>query len=397
VGSALQAGTDPMNEQRVAQLTRRMVLTGAAASVIVGASPATRGQTAEATPWPVAAAAEWQRRYPWLLGSNYVPASAVNQLEMWQAETFDERRIDQELGWAAAVGMNALRVFLHDLPWSQDPAGFQRRIEKFLSIAEGHGIRVLFVLFDSCWDPFPRPGPQPAPLPGVHNSRWVQSPGAAALQDRAQHRRLRAYVEGIVDAFGKDERILAWDLWNEPDNLNPLSYGRSEPPNKLALVLDLLPQVFAWARDLRPVQPLTSGVWGGSGDWSADERLTPIQHVQLSQSDVISFHHYAWPEDFALRVGWLQRYGRPVLCTEYMARPLGSTFDQILPLAKELGVAAFNWGLVAGRTQTWLPWNSWQHPYVGVEPDVWFHDVFRPDGTPYRRREIEILQRLSVR
>jgi hypothetical protein len=253
---------------------------------------------------------------------------------------------------------------------------------------------VLLVLFDSCWDPFPHLGPQPDPVPGVHNSRWLQSPGAAALQDSSQYQRLRDYVEGVVSAFAVDERVLGWDVWNEPDNLNPLSYGSLEPARKLGLVLDLLSQAFAWARGARPAQPLTSAVW--QGDWSTDAALTPIQQVQLSQSDAISFHCYGPPEEFEQRTRWLQRYCRPVLCTEYMARPLGSTFSQIAPVAKRLRVAALNWGLVAGKTQTWLPWDSWKRPYVDVQPREWFHDVFHRDGTPYRPAEVEILRRLAT-
>jgi hypothetical protein len=188
--------------------------------------------------------------------------------------------------------------------------------------------------------------------------------------------------------------VLGWDVWNEPDNLNPLSYGRLEPSRKLDFVPGLLSRAFVWARGARPVQPLTSGVW--QGDWSTDATLSSIQKLQLSQSDVISFHCYGRREEFEQRTKWLQRYGRPVLCTEYMARPLGSTFSQITPVAKRLRVAAFSWGLVAGETQTWLPWDSWNRPYVDVQPREWFHDMFHRDGTPYRPAEIEILRRLAA-
>ena len=228
----------------------------------------------------------------------------------------------------------------------------------------------------------------------MHNSGWVQSPGAAVLQDPRQYGRLRAYVEGVVGAFANDRRVLAWDVWNEPDNTNDKSYGSEEPANKVELVLALLPQVFAWARGIGPSQPLTCGIWKGD-DWSSPDRLTPLQRVQLDQSDVISFHNYDWPEDFEQRVLWLQRWRRPILCTEYMARPVGSTFDEILPLAKKYNVAAINWGFVLGKTQTNLPWDSWQRPYVLEQPPVWFHEIFYPDGRPYRAREAEIIRNLT--
>jgi len=165
---------------------------------------------AQAPRWPEAQANAWYAHQPWLVGSNYVPADAINQLEMWQAETFDPERIDQELGWAQSLGMNTMRVFLHDLLWQQDAPGFQRRIDTFLTIADRHHIHPIFVLFDSCWEPVPKLGPQNPPIPGVHNSRWVQSPGVPALQDPSQYPRLKRYVQGVVSAFGKDRRIVAW-------------------------------------------------------------------------------------------------------------------------------------------------------------------------------------------
>jgi len=343
--------------------------------------------------WSEEKADAWYQQQPWPVGSNFIPASAINELEMWQAATFDPQEIDRELGWAQGLGMNTMRVFLHDLLWQQDAAGFRQRIDAFLTIAARHKIRPVFVLFDSCWDPFPKLGPQHPPIPGVHNSGWVQSPGAAALQDPAQYSRLKEYVRGVVGAFANDSRILAWDLWNEPDNGNGGAYGAVELKNKAALVLALLPQVFAWARSADPSQPLTSGVW--EGDWSSAEKLSATAKVQLEESDVISFHNYSWPEDFEQKVGWLERYHRPIFCTEYMARPMGSTFDSILPIAKKRHVAAINWGLVAGKTQTYLPWDSWQRPYVLEKPAVWFHEVFYPDGKPYREREAQIIRELT--
>lgn len=344
--------------------------------------------------WTEKQAADWYRDQPWLVGANYTPATAINQLEMWQAETFDPRRIDKELGWAAAIGMNTMRVYLHDLLWQQDPKGFERRIQTFLSIASRHGIRPMFVLFDSCWDPHPRPGKQREPKPGVHNSGWVQSPGAAPLTDPRQHARLEAYVKGVVGAFAKDRRVLAWDIWNEPDNTNTSSYGKLEPPNKVELVNALLQKAFEWARAAKPSQPLTSGVW--QGDWSEDAKLSATERVQLNNSDVLSFHNYENAAEFEKRIQWLKRFRRPLLCTEYMARGNGSTFEGSLPVAEKYGVAAYNWGLVAGKTQTYLPWDSWQNPYIGREPAVWFHEIFHADGRPYKPAEVELIRKLTA-
>jgi hypothetical protein len=251
----------------------------------------------------------------------------------------------------------------------------------------------MFVLFDSCWDPFPKLGKQRDPKPGVHNSGWAQSPGAEALRDPSQYARLEAYVKGVVGSFAKDDRVLAWDIWNEPDNTNGSSYGKLEPANKVELVLGLLPKAFGWARAAGAQQPLTSGVW--KGDWSGADKLSPMEEIQLDNSDVISFHNYDRPPEFEKRIRWLEAYKRPILCSEYMARGNGSTFEGSLPVAKQYRVAAYNWGLVAGKTQTYLPWDSWQRPYTDREPAVWFHEVFRTNGAPYRQPEVDLIRRLT--
>jgi hypothetical protein len=350
--------------------------------------------SAQESRWSAEKANQWYQKQPWLVGSNFIPADAINQLEMWQADTFDPQEIDRELGWAEAIGMNTMRVFLHDLLWQQDPKGFTQRINAFLEIAARHHVRPVFVLFDSCWDPDPRLGPQHPPIPGVHNSGWVQSPGRRALEDPAEYPRLKAYVQGVVGAFANDDRVLAWDLWNEPDNGNNSSYRKEDPKNKTELVLKLLPQVFAWAREAHPIQPLTSGIW--QGDWSSPEKLSAMARIQIENSDVISFHNYGWPEDFEQRVVWLEQYHRPLICTEYMARGAGSTFDNTLPIAQKHRVAAINWGLVAGKTQTWLPWDSWYRPYTVEQPTVWFHEVFHTDGKPYRQHEADLIRELTA-
>ena len=344
-------------------------------------------------PWSADRANAWYQQQPWLVGANYIPASAINELEMWQADTFDPRQIDQEMGWAEGLGMNTMRVFLHDLLWEQDAPGFKQRIDQFLTIAAKHHIRPMLVLFDSCWDPLPKLGKQRPPRQGVHNSGWVQSPGAKALEDPSQYPRLKSYVVGVVATFANDSRILAWDVWNEPGGFQYGYYEQQEPKNKIELVKALLPQAFEWARSANPSQPLTSGLW--EGDWPSVKGPTPIEIIQLRNSDIITFHNYSWPEDFERRVVWLEGQHRPIICTEYMARSAGSTFDGVLPVAKKHHVGAINWGLVSGKTQTIYPWESWNHPYVLDQPQVWFHDIFRADGTPYRTSEAQLIRNLT--
>jgi len=343
--------------------------------------------------WPESKANAWYAQQPWLVGANFVPSDAINELEMFQAATFDAGQIDREFGWAEAIGMNTMRVFLQDQLWEQDPEGFKHRVDVFLEIAAKHHIRPLLVLFDSCWETDPHLGPQHPPIPGVHNSGWVQSPGKKRLMDPAIEPQLKSYVQGVIGAFANDDRVLGWDVWNEPDNRG---LDREEDvAAKVKRVDELLPKAFAWARAVHPKQPLTSGVW--RGDWVHPDKESETTKIQLAESDVISFHNYDWSEVFEQRVKELQRYHRPLICTEYMARGNGSTFDTVLPIAKRYHVGAINWGLVAGKTQTYLPWDSWQRPYVTVQPPIWFHDVFHPDGTPYRQREVDLIRELTGR
>jgi hypothetical protein len=343
--------------------------------------------------WTDQQAKDWYDKQPWLVGSNFNPASAINELEMWQADSFDPKRIDLELGWAQSLGMNTMRVYLHDLLWQQDAEGFKRRLDTFLSIAAKHGIRPIFVLFDSCWDPDPKLGKQRAPRPGVHNSGWMQSPGRAALQNPAEYPRLEAYVKGVVGALAHDRRVLAWDIWNEPDNTNQGSYGHLEPKNKVNLVLALLPKAFAWARTAGPEQPVTSAVW--KGDWSSPEKMDEMDRLQINLSDVITFHNYDSPTELEKRIRWLKRYNRPLICTEYMARGNGSFFMGGLMVGKVHNVGMINWGLVQGKSQTHLPWDSWERPYVDREPSIWFHEVFRTDGQPYIPEEVAFIKRMT--
>ena len=318
----------------------------------------------------------------WRFGANFIPSTAINQLEMWQKETFDPAVIDRELGWAASIGMSLMRVFLHDLLWEQDSAGFLNRVESYLAIAEKHRIKTMFVFFDDCWNPDFALGKQPDPKPFSHNSGWIQSPGYRIADNPARWDALERYVKGVLARFSGDDRVLLWDLYNEPGN------GRSGDHVTLkglrgSLSLPLLKAVFSWARDAAPSQPLTAGAWNFSPQF--DE----INRFLLEQSDIVSFHCYSCPGELKERINFL-RYiadGRPLLCSEYMARPLGSTFRECLPILRENHVSAVNWGLVSGKTQTIYPW-GWDES-KGI-PNPFFHDVFQPDGSLLDPSEQEV-------
>lgn len=363
------------------------------ASAATTATQAMQGAAAGAV-WSKARARAWADSTGWLVGSNFAPSTAVNQLEMWQPATFDRRAIDRELGYAESLGFNTMRVFLHHLLWEQDSVGFLGRVDEFLAIAERHRIRPMLVLFDGVWDPYPRLGPQRAPIPHLHNSAWVQSPGVDVLRDTARHESLRGYVQGVVGRFRDDRRVLAWDVFNEPDNTNRPAYVAYEPQNKGALSLILLRKAYGWTRRMRPTQPVTSAPW--KGDYMDPARVPALVAFMLDSSDVITFHSYDDSASVERQISALERYGRPIICTEYMARPRGSTFQKILPIFARRRVGAVNWGFVSGRSQTIYPWDSWYSEYR-AEPPVWFHDIFRGDGTPYDAAEAALIRSLATR
>ena len=323
--------------------------------------------------WTNEKANEWYKQWGWLRGSDFVPSTAINQLEMWQAESFDAATIDRELGWAESIGMNIMRVYLHHLAWEVDPAGFKTRMEKYLTIANKHKISTLFVFFDDCWNPVYQVGKQPDPKPGVHNSGWVRDPGN--LGDDATHYPLfERYVKDVLTHFAKDKRIVLWDLYNEPGNSG---YNNKSMP--------LLKKVFQWAREVNPSQPISAGVW--------NEKLIDLNKFQLTNSDVITYHNYNNEKDHKAAIDTLRKYNRPLLCTEYMARRNNSRFDNIMPLLKAENIAAINWGLVAGKTNTMYAWDTPMPD--GEEPKLWFHDIFRKDGTPYKEDEVKLIRQLT--
>jgi hypothetical protein len=344
--------------------------------------------------WPEAKASEWMKENGWIVGCNYIPSNAINQIEMWQEESFDPERIDMELGWAASLGFNSVRVFLHHLVWEKDPTSYLERIDKFLTIAYSHGIRSMIVLFDAVWNPFPKLGVQPEPRHNVHNSGWVQCPGYDVLNDPMRYDSLHSYVDGIVSHFRDDERVLIWDLFNEPDNMNLASYKDDDYAfHKAELSMALLKKTIHWVRNVDPVQPITMAPW--KEDWSCDTRLTALDNYMFTHSDIISFHWYENRKSTEERIMQLKRFNRPMMCTEYMARPFENTFEEIMPLFKEHNIGAYNWGLVAGKTQTHCPWDSWDKKYEN-EPELWFHDIFREDGKPYITAEVEFIREITA-
>jgi endo-1,4-beta-mannosidase len=324
--------------------------------------------------WTAEKANAWYSEHAWLTGANYIPANAINQLEMWQAATFDPATIDKELGWAAGIGFNTMRVFLHSIAWKEDPDGFKKRVDQFLTIAAKHHIQPLFVFFDDCWNKEPKAGIQPLPKTGMHNSGWVQDPGQPASADSSNFAGLEKYVKDVLGSFAHDKRILLWDLYNEPGNS-----GKGDAS------LPLLTKIFEWARAVNPDQPVSAGLWS----WDFEK----LNAFQLSNSDIITYHDYEELPWHQRVVSLLKTGGKPLICTEYMARTRNSRFATILPMLKKENVGAINWGFVDGKTNTIYAWDT---PLAdGSQPIEWFHDIFKKDGTPYREDEVNLIKKLN--
>jgi endo-1,4-beta-mannosidase len=325
--------------------------------------------------WNKEKADAWYAKHDWITGANFIPSTAINQLEMWQENSFDSETIDRELGYAEGIGFNTMRVYLHSLAYKADPKGFKNRVDTYLKLAAKHKIKTIFVIFDDVWDAKPEMGKQRAPKPGVHNSGWMQDPGYPASNEMATSTELKKYVQDIIRTFKDDDRVLFWDLYNEPGN-----------SGKKTESLPLLKNVFAWAREINPSQPLSAGLW----DWS----FTELNAYQAQHSDIITYHDYEDPEWHRRVIQLLKSHDRPMICTEYMARTRDNRFSNTLPMLAEYNIGAINWGLVNGKTNTIYAWDT---PIEsGEEPLEWFHDIFRKDGTPYRNDEVNLIKKLNL-
>ncbi|WP_419193765.1 cellulase family glycosylhydrolase [Novipirellula herctigrandis] len=363
--------------------------------------------------WPAPKANAWYTEQPWLVGCNYYPATAINQIEMWQASTFDPETIDKELGWAAAIGMNTLRVYLHDLVWADDEKGMYDRMDQFLNLCKKHGIRPFFVFFDDCHYPEPELGSQPLPVKAYHNSGWRNCPardlavrfseGKATAEEVS---RLRGYVQGTMRRFADDDRVLFWELYNEPGRGRGESGNMAGKKGSRSSMGDrsnqLVYQSWVWARQVNPSQPITSNSAGSVGSGNIA--------INRSNSDIHSIHSYSPPEALEKLILDYKHDGRPIIVTEWLARTRGSTVQACLPVLKEHHVGAVNWGFVSGKSGTIWPWESRKgrdlvadrnqgnvvkpgEPFP--EPKLWFHDLLRTDGSPFDAKEIDVFKKLT--
>lgn len=341
---------------------------------------------------------QWYRHVGWQCGFNYLPRTAVNYLDFWQA--FDEQTIEQELGWAEQVGFNSIRIVLSYTVWQADPAQFQQKFARFLDICAKFGLRLMPCLLDDCGFSGQPPilGPQSSPVAGVHNSRAVASPGRSHVMDKTRWPRIQSYVQNLVESFADDGRILMWDLYNEPGNRMIFS-ARGESLYDAGLEAyshELMRNLFDWVRGINPVQPLTVAGWQLPPSWeNSDHNLYthPIDLDAFALSDIVSFHAYCKPDRLRRVLDNLSAFERPLFCTEWMARQAGSRIVDQLPVFARRNVSSYQWGLVKGLTQTHIPWPALleQMSAEEIAEEVWFHDLLYPNGAPYDEHEISLI------
>lgn len=355
------------------------------------------------TRWTTREANAWWQAQPWICGFNFLPSSAVNFLEMWHEDFFDPETIERELRWAGEIGFNAIRINLHSLVWQHDRDGLLTRLDRVMDVAAHAGLSTVPCLFDDCGFGGAEPvyGPQPDPVPGVHNSRAVASPGREIVMQADAAAYLETYVRDVVGSFRDDVRVLFWDLYNEPGNrmeFRPEGYarfpGELDPHSQR-----LMESAFAWARDEDPEQPLTVAAWTTPlpGE-DAHPYQTEIDRSALLHSDIVTFHAYWKAEQVGAFMDYLSVLDRPMLCTEWMARAVDSRIEDQLQMFHDRSVGCFQWGFVRGRTQTHLPWPADLVAAHGgtADPDVWFHDLLFEDGQPYDPGEIETIRALTA-
>ena len=322
--------------------------------------------------WTEQQANDWYKQHEWIMGFNYVPSTAVNSTEMWQGDTYDRETIKRELNWAAQAGYNSCRIFLQYILWENQRDIFMANFTDFCNIAESYGLSVMPILFDDCAFAGKEPylGVQDAPRHGVHNSGWTPSPGPSIASDPTKEQSLRSYVHDVIGTFKDNKQIIVWDLYNES--------GNTEYKGK---VLHLMGKAFEWAREIAPSQPLTACVW----------LYQDFDYACAELSDIVTFHDYLLPEKSAANIEVMKKYNRPMMCTEWLNRGAGNTFETHLPLYKGENIGTYHWGLVLGKTQTNLNGDT-----VLGEPDanpaVWQHDMFYADGTQYRAEEFALIK-----
>lgn len=351
--------------------------------------------------WTKEQAWEWYLKQPWLRGCNFMSSDCCNRVDQWQEYGFEERMktTERELELAASIGFNSIRLILQFEVWDQEHDGFLKRFDRYLELADRYGISSMICFGNDCTVPKkyytpPKLGPQQVDI-GYHGGRKDSphgglsgGPGYSILDEPELAEKFYGMVHEIISRYARDSRVVVWDLFNEPGN------GR-----RGSLSLPHMERFFEIARDIGPMQPLTTGAYDSHALCRGE--LSEIETRALELSDVVSFHCYGSYDHMVRTIDILKKtYGRPMLCTEWLNRITHNDVQTIYPLFYLERIGCYNWGLVAGKYQTYEPWNGlWESYERGEAEDIdftkWQHDLFRPSLRPYDPKEIELIEQYN--
>ena len=359
-------------------------------------------------PWTKEKAWEWYNAQPWMRGCNYMPASAANRVDQWQEMGSEERfaEMETELKLAQSIGFNTMRIIIEEqgfAVWCAEHDGFMARLERMLALLDKYGMRMILVLGNDCSRPkeiwkFPKTGPQPCDW-GYHGGRKRSQhgsfPGAVGytcVDDPELREKFFAMCEEVMTKYRTDRRIAFWNIWNEPGN------GNRRAPEHVAL----LRRMFELGWKIDPVQPLAADVWAGHYGMSPKDANKP-QLLAGQLSDIISYHCYGEFEAQARIHGKLKNYyGRPLVNTEWLARIKRNYVFDAYPFYAQNRVGCTCWGFVAGKYQTYEPWESMWRQVADGKPEAekydftkWFHDLYRPSLRPYDPKEIDVIKHVN--
>ncbi len=352
--------------------------------------------------WTKEQAWAWYNARAWIRGCNFMSSDCCNRIDQWQEFGFEERleTTDRELAVAEEIGFNSVRLILEFAVWDQEHDSFMKRFDRYLEVCRKHGISAMIVLGNDCTVPKdmyvpPKLGPQKVDI-GYHGGR-IRTPhksyGADAVRyhimdDPDVRERYYEMVREIVTEYAHDDRVIVWNLFNEPGN------GRGSES------LPYMQKFFEICRTIGPDQPLCTDVW--SGGLTNGRAKTEIQQYGLENSDIVSWHNYGSYESNVMMIDQLRLIGRPALNTEWLNRITFNRVEDLYPLFYLHKIGCYNWGFVAGKYQTYEPWESiWQRiekdPSQLKNYDItkWQHDLIRPNLRPYDPNEIAIIKRFN--
>ena len=356
------------------------------------------------TKWSEEKVWKWYNQRPWIRGCNFMSSDCANRADQWQEYGFEERfeTTKRELKLVKETGFNSIRIIPEFIVWLKEHNGFMERFERYIEEAHKNGISCMVVLGNDCMPPKEEAlkrmnlGEQHVDW-GYHGGRKVSQHGVIngagySLLDEPEYaEKYYEFVREIVTKYKDDERIIIWDVFNEPGN-----------SNRKSMSLPHMMKFFEIIRNIDPIQPLTVGIWSQTINF---DNLLDIEKIGLENSDIITYHNYNNYENNIEEMHLLKKLGRPVINTEWLARCCKNTVEEMFPLYFLEKIGCYCWGFVAGKYQTYEPHNSVWYNYKD-NPDAylnwdfdfskWFHDLYRPSLNPYVPKEIYLIKKFSA-